>query len=182
MTRSHGFAPIARPDARVLILGSLPGAESLARQQYYAHPRNVFWRIMGEVVGAGPELSYADRGERLMACGIALGDVCLEATRAGSLDSAISAPQANDFTGFFAEHQMIQSILFNGRAAEGLFSRLVRPQLSPAHAAIACHALPSTSPAHASMPFAEKSARWRQTLISGIESATMTVLVEGPPP
>ena len=127
MSFCMSFPPIARTDARILILGSLPGAESLARQQYYAKPQNSFWRIMGALVGAGPEIVYADRLVRLIDHHIAVWDVCASAMREGSLDAAIKSPEANDFRSFLTIHVGISLICFNGRAAEKLFDKLVRP-------------------------------------------------------
>ena len=103
---SKGFPPVSRADARVLILGSLPGQVSLARVQYYAQPRNAFWPIMGRLFGAAPELPYEERLERLMARGVALWDVCAEGRRPGSLDQKIDRASVapNDFAGFLAAH------------------------------------------------------------------------------
>jgi len=147
-----------------LILGSLPGAESLAKQQYYAKTQNSFWKIMGELAGAFPALPYEERLERLKAHGIAVWDVCAAADRVGSLDSAIKAPKPNDFAGFFAAHAAIERICFNGQPAGKLFDRLARPALPEAIALLPRVVLPSTSPAHAGMPFEEKLARWRAAL------------------
>src|SRR5687768_16280967 len=99
--KSFGFEALAAPDARLLILGTLPGAVSLACGQYYAQPRNAFWRIMGELVGASIELPYAKRVECLVAERLALWDVCAVAQRRGSLDAAIQSMQPNDFATFF---------------------------------------------------------------------------------
>ena len=88
--RAEGFPPVSRRDARVLVLGTLPGPESLRQQQYYAQPRNAFWRIFGELVEAGPDLSYALRLEVLIQHRIALWDVCAAAERVGALDAAMS--------------------------------------------------------------------------------------------
>ncbi len=97
MDASVGFPPVARHDARLLILGSLPGQRSLQAAQYYAHPQNAFWRIMQEVTGAGG--TYEQRCERLIANGIALWDVLAESVRPGSMDADIQMPsaEANDF-------------------------------------------------------------------------------------
>lgn len=156
------FPPVARADARLLILGTLPGPESLRQQRYYAKPQNVFWRIMGEIAGAGPETPYEERLERLMTQGIALWDVCAEAERAGALDSAIKSPRAHDFASFFAAHPAIVRVRFNGQKAAKLFHKLVPVQAIPA--SVTFTTLPSTSPAHAGMRFEEKLARWREGL------------------
>lgn len=166
MTLSIGFPPVERADARLLILGSLPGAESLRQQQYYAKPQNSFWRIMGLLVGASPDLPYATRLQKLQEQRIALWDVCHAAERAGSLDSAIRKPQPNDFVAFFAAHPALTHLCFNGQPAAKLFARLVKPQLAQDNFTYAT--LPSTSPAHAGMRFEEKLARWREA-IGGVD-------------
>jgi hypoxanthine-DNA glycosylase len=163
-SRSRGFPPIAAPDARVLILGSLPGQASLAAQQYYAQPRNAFWRIMGELIDAGPDVPYRERVARLRASGIALWDVCKAAERPGSLDAAIvpGSIVINDFSRFFLEHPHIARVCVNGGTAHRLYLRMVQPGLRDPWAALPVHLLPSTSPAHASLRFAQKLERWRQ--------------------
>jgi hypoxanthine-DNA glycosylase len=159
-----GFKAVARSDARVLILGTLPGAESLKRRQYYAKPQNSFWEIMGELVGATPDLPYAERKQRLTEHGIALWDVCAMAERKGSLDAAIRSPTPNDFAAFFKTHPDIELICFNGQAAEKLFRRYVTPRLPENVLCVPGLILPSTSPAHAGMPFEQKLAHWREAL------------------
>ena len=161
---SRSFAPVAQPDARVLILGSMPGTASLAAAKYYAHPRNLFWPFMGDCVGAAPGLPYPERLLRLSAAGIALWDVLASCERPGSLDSAIRdhTAHANDFVAFFSSHPCITALLFNGAKAEQSFRRLVLPGL--AHAGLHYQRLPSTSPANASQGAADKLARWRQGL------------------
>src|SRR5262245_18742333 len=130
--RSRGFPPIEAPDARVLILGSLPGQASLAARQYYAQPRNAFWRIMGELCGAGLDLPYDERADRLRQGGIALWDVCRAASRPGSLDASIDPASivANDFGRFFESHPRIVAVYANGATAHRLYERLVRPGLA----------------------------------------------------
>ena len=164
--RSRGFPPIAAPDARVLILGSLPGQVSLARQQYYAQPQNAFWRIMGALVNAGPDVPYGERAMRLAARRIALWDVCKAATRAGSLDSSIEAHSiiTNDFRSFFRSHPALELVCTNGGTATRLFQQRVLPRLPVATRAIRVEPLPSTSPAHATLRFEQKLARWRAAL------------------
>ena len=160
MAAIQSFPPVAAPDARRLILGSMPGEASLSAGQYYAHPRNAFWRIMGDLLGAGPVLSYPERLARLTAVGIALWDVVADCERSGSLDAAIvrESVQANDFRRFFVEHPGIERVFFNGAAAESLFRRHVLPGLNGMP--IELYRLPSTSPAHAARGYAEKLAAW----------------------
>jgi TDG/mug DNA glycosylase family protein len=164
-----GFAPIADDRARVLILGSLPGRQSLAMGQYYAQPQNAFWRIMGHLFGAEPRLGYAVRLERLRAHGIAVWDVLAAGERAGSLDSAIVASSivVNDFRSFLGLHPGIGLICFNGSKAAELYRRKVVPLLAPPLAALETRRLPSTSPAHASLRFEEKLEHWSAALVPG---------------
>lgn len=154
----------AQSDARVLILGTLPGKLSLEKQQYYAQPRNVFWKIMGELVDARPELPYQTRIQRLQESGIALWDVYAAAAREGSLDANIqtTGSQLNDVATFLKSHPDIRMICFNGKRAEVAFKRGVK---MPAHLQeITLRPLPSTSPAHAAMPFSDKLRDWRTAM------------------
>lgn len=162
--RLQGFPPVAARTARVLVLGSMPGAASLRAGQYYAHPQNRFWPIMGELVGALPGLPYPQRLRRLTAAGIALWDVLAACEREGSLDSAIrdDTAVANDFGTFFSTHRGVRAVLFNGSKAEAAFRRFVQPSLPPLD--LDCRRLPSTSPANASQPAASKLAAWRDAL------------------
>jgi hypoxanthine-DNA glycosylase len=164
VTRCVGFPPVARADARVLVLGTLPGAESLRRAQYYANRQNVFWRIMAELTGIAPDAPYETRLEALQESGVALWDVCAAARREGSLDAAIKETTPNDFDGFFRAHPCIELIGFNGQAAEKLFRQHVAPSLPEAARKIPGVTLPSTSPAHASMNFERKRTLWREAL------------------
>jgi TDG/mug DNA glycosylase family protein len=163
---SAGFPPLADAAARALVLGSLPGVKSLEMQQYYAQPYNGFWRIMGELFGAGRELDYAARVERLRAHGLAVWDVLAAGEREGSLDSAIvpASIVVNDFNAFFERHPHVRLICFNGNTAADLFRRKVLPGLAPEWAALERRALPSTSPAYASLKFEQKLARWSAAL------------------
>ncbi len=167
MTLSHGFPPVAAPTARILILGSLPGAESLRRAQYYAQPHNRFWWIMGHLFGASPATPYDQRLEILRQANIALWDVCQAARRAGSLDASIVQASVipNPIAAFLTAHRHAELICFNGRGAEKLFNTLVLPTLPAQQAAIRRTLLPSTSPAYASMRPEEKLARWRTALL-----------------
>jgi hypoxanthine-DNA glycosylase len=156
---SVGFPPVARSDARVLILGSLPSERSLAKRQYYAHPQNAFWPIMHELVGATG--SYAQRCECLIAAGIALWDVLCRSVRPGSMDADIqlNTSEVNDFEGFISNHRNIGLICFNGKKAEQMFHKFVEQETIRAQ--LRFETLPSTSPAYASMSFADKLNKWR---------------------
>ena len=146
----------------MLILGSLPGERSIREQQYYAHPQNAFWRIMAELYGVSG--NYADRAAQLCTHGIALWDVLHSSVRPGSMDADIKLDRAtvNDFPGFFAAHQGIALIAFNGKKAEQLFRRFVDPLGVVSD--VERVSLPSTSPAYAAMPFSGKLAAWRAAL------------------
>jgi TDG/mug DNA glycosylase family protein len=159
---SAGFAPIAQQDARVLILGSLPGQRSLHESEYYAHPRNAFWRIMKELFSIDGD--YATRCADLMANQIALWDVLARSIRPGSMDADIQveSSKANDFKGFLTAHDAINLVCFNGRKAGQLFDRLIdEKQLAPG---LRFEVLPSTSPAYAAMSFDKKLSVWREII------------------
>ncbi|MBS3965390.1 MAG: DNA-deoxyinosine glycosylase [Methylomonas sp.] len=166
MTAIYSFPPIASPDAQTLILGSIPGQASLAANQYYAHPRNPFWRIMAALLGFLPDAAYADKTRHLLRANIALWDVVASCQRPGSLDSNIDQASviANDVPAFLADHPGINRVFFNGSTAEHSFRRLVLPQLDAC--SLVLQRLPSTSPAHASLSFAEKLAAWSVVLES----------------
>jgi len=159
---SIGFDPIASTDARVLILGSLPSRQSLQRNEYYGNPQNAFWRVMGELFGAGPDISYQDRAAKLKRCGIAVWDVLRSSVRPGSMDAAIEPATAapNDFQTFFDEHTMLELLCFNGKKAAELYQRLVAVQGITSIGNIEFRTMPSTSPAYASMNLDEKVRHW----------------------
>lgn len=155
----RSFPPVADEGATTLILGSMPGLESLRQQQYYAHPANAFWKIMGELVGANPALPYEARLRKLTRARIALWDVLASCERNSSLDAHIRNEEANDFAGFFAHHTGVTHIFFNGAKAEQSFRKHVlgKQNLPP----LTLQRLPSTSPAHAGMRFDEKLSAWK---------------------
>lgn len=157
------FPPIARRDARVLVLGTMPSVASLAKLQYYGHAQNAFWRIMGRLFGAERELPYEERKQILCARGVAVWDVLKECYREGSLDSAIEieSEEPNDFVGFFRTHRQVRAVFFNGHKAESLYRRHVLPTLARLDFELHYERLPSTSPAHAGRNFEEKLAAWR---------------------
>jgi TDG/mug DNA glycosylase family protein len=157
--QSFCLPPVADKKSRVLILGSMPGVASLRAQQYYAHPQNAFWPIMGDLVGASPDLPYARRLTTLKKAGIALWDVLACCFRGGSLDSAIVGEELNDLAGFLAAHPGIARIGFNGAKAAESFARGVDRTTLPKGLSLV--RLPSTSPAHAGMSRQKKLAAWR---------------------
>jgi len=158
----QGFAPIAQPDARLLVLGSMPGGASLAAAQYYAHPRNAFWAVMEAVWGVPRSLPYAERARAVHTQGIAIWDVVARCRRRTSLDADIESGSvvANDFATFLGEHRHIRHIAFNGAGAEALYRRHVLPVLPQALQQLACTRLPSTSPAHAGLALQAKIRAW----------------------
>lgn len=167
--RVCSFPPVARSDARLLILGSMPGAASLAAHRYYAHPYNQFWRIMGALYQAGPELPYAQRLERLQAHGIALWDVFESCARSGSLDSSIDHGSAivNDIPALLQRCPQISRICCNGTTSFTAFKRHLGAELARSRPSLRIERLPSTSPANASWSPSRKLAAWRTALVEG---------------
>jgi hypoxanthine-DNA glycosylase len=158
----HSFAPVSNAQARILILGSMPGKESLKQNQYYAHPQNAFWKILGELVGFDQHLPYEDRLHKLTAAHIALWDVLASCEREISLDTHIRNEKANDFASFFAQHPHITYVFFNGAKAEQSFSKFaLNKQKLPT---LIYRRLPSTSPAHAGMRYEEKLGLWKEAI------------------
>jgi TDG/mug DNA glycosylase family protein len=159
--RIRSFAPIADRRARILILGSMPGEASLRRGQYYAHPQNLFWRIIDALLDIDRPASYGERVKALKARRIALWDVLHSCVREGSLDTRIEDEAANDFERFFRSHPEISHVFFNGAKAEASFRRHV---LAGIGRPLRYRRLPSTSPAHAALSFRRKLAAWRVIL------------------
>jgi hypoxanthine-DNA glycosylase len=159
--RIRSFAPIAGRNARVLVLGSMPGRASLQAGRYYAHPQNAFWRIASALLGLAPEAPYSARVRALKRARIALWDVLHSCVRDGSLDTMIEQETANDFKAFFRAHPGITHVFFNGAKAEASFRRHVLARMS---VRLRYARLPSTSPAHASLAYRCKLAAWRVIL------------------
>jgi len=157
-----GFPCVEAYGGSVLILGSMPSQRSLQKAQYYGHPRNAFWPIMGELFDAGPDKPYEERLAILTGHQIVLWDVLKACRRPGSLDASIDEASVviNDFAGLLHRHSGIRQVFFNGRKAAELFRRRVSIRL-PEAARLSCQVLPSTSPAYAGMQFGEKLERWR---------------------
>ena len=155
--RKRCFDPVVDADTRLLILGSLPGEKSLAHSQYYAHPQNKFWMLLGEVLGVElTSLPYVERLATLLAHGVGLWDVVAQAHRAGSLDSNIRNRDDNDLPGLLARFPAIGAIAFNGGTAAKLGIKVLGAQVSRYRIV----ALPSSSPAH-TKPYLEKLEQWR---------------------
>ena len=159
--RLLGLAPIVGANTRVLVLGSFPGAASLARQQYYAHPQNQFWRILQAIFPASPlglgADAYALRCEWLLARGLGVWDVYASCEREGSLDAAIRQPEVNDFVGLARCCPQLTTIAHNGGES-------FKHAKHTAVLGLPVYKLPSTSPAHASWTFERKLAAWREVM------------------
>jgi double-stranded uracil-DNA glycosylase len=156
------FNYVSSENAVVLILGSMPGKESLLQQQYYAHPRNLFWDIMEQMLGINKSLPYQERLTKLKQNRIALWDVVSECRRKGSLDSNIdiTSASANDFVSFFQHYNNIRNVFFNGKKAENLFKYFVLKKGLLEHVNLTYYYLPSTSPANASISREVKLEQW----------------------
>jgi hypoxanthine-DNA glycosylase len=154
----RGFPPIIDRRTETLILGSFPSEASLAAGQYYAHPRNQFWRLLGDLLGEPlAELDYGERAERVLAHRFGIWDVLDACRRPGSLDADIRDARPNDFASLRRLAPRLQHVLFNGGTA-GRFARRF------AAAGFATAVLPSTSPAHAGRSYRQKLALWQAAL------------------
>lgn len=164
----NSFPPIEPAECRLLILGSMPGKASLTATQYYAHPRNAFWLIMGELLGFDPKLDYPQRIQALQQAGIGLWDVMQSCVRPSSLDSDIieTSIVANDFHAWFNRHPSTGAVLCNGGKAFQSYQRYVLPKLDQPFQQLPRYQLPSTSPAHARLTLKEKQQEWQRVLES----------------
>jgi TDG/mug DNA glycosylase family protein len=176
MHEISGFDPIAAPDARVLILGSMPSKVSKAKEQYYGHAKNAFWTIMGQLFGAEAELCYGLRKGILMTHRVAVWDVLKTCHRLGSLDGSIEMDSIviNDFNEFFSRHLQIRHVFFNGMIAEKIYRKYILPTLPERFDYLVYHRLPSTSPAHAALSLTQKMKAWQE-----IKQCMATELAEG---
>ncbi len=156
----ESFPPQVAADCRVLVLGTVPSVRSLALRQSYGHSQNLFWPFMGELFDAGPDLPYAERIARLHALGIGIWDVLHHCERPGSLDSAIvrASEVPNDIPALLAATPTIRAIVFNGAKAHQSFRRHLAERIDATNVRLV--ALPSTSPANASMTRTDKLAAW----------------------
>ncbi|WP_243633325.1 DNA-deoxyinosine glycosylase [Paenibacillus xerothermodurans] len=164
VTRLQGLPPVVDRSCTVLVLGSMPGVQSLYKQEYYGNPRNHFWRLLYTLYGADAEPSdiYEERLEFALRHHVALWDVLASCERKGSLDADIRQPEANDFPAFFQAYPALQRVFFNGQAAERMYRKHVIPVLRAqgVGAKLRCATLPSTSPAR-TISFEAKLAMWR---------------------
>lgn len=157
MSFKRAFDPVVDTRTRLLILGSLPGDVSLKAGQYYGHPQNGFWRLVGGLISVDlVARPYPDRLEALKAAGIGLWDVIASADRPGSLDAAIRNAEEADLNRLVDSLPALRGIAFNG----GTAARLGRRNLIP-RPGLAMIDLPSSSPAH-TRPLAEKAATWNR--------------------
>lgn len=162
MSSVHSFPPIEPGQARVLILGSMPGKASLLANQYYAHPRNAFWPILSSLLGFDHKLPYEKRVEALRQAGVGVWDVLKTCTRTSSLDSDIVTDSIviNDFPAWFQRHPDTRAVFCNGGKAYETYCKKALPLLPETHRDLPLHRLPSTSPAHAALRLEEKLERW----------------------
>jgi hypoxanthine-DNA glycosylase len=152
----HSFPSISNPDAKVLLLGTMPGVKSLALQQYYGHPQNSFWKLLFTIFEEPFSTDYRVKQALLLKHGIALWDVLQACEREGSLDSAIMKEVPNNFEAFLKQHPNITRIFFNGQKAAAFFKKHVT--LNDNYSYVT---LPSTSPANAGKSFEQKLAEWQ---------------------
>lgn len=163
----NSFSPVVTEECTVLVLGTMPGVDSLNGQEYYAHKQNAFWFIMGECFGASFDLPYDERLQILTQNNIALWDVLFQCQREGSLDSKIRNEKANDIEAFIGLHKKLQRILFNGKKAEQLFNKYITlPKNSRGNYInnLKFFTVPSSSPAMAMLSKAQKLTIWKEAL------------------
>ncbi len=162
MKKINSFLPLCHTDARILILGSIPGNASLTVEEYYAHPRNAFWPIMSQLFSISLNLNYEQRCKQLIHYNMALWDVMAHCQRTGSLDTNIKnkSIRTQNFNDFFHLHNKINAVFFNGTKAEKEYNKRVAPHLDPQHAHLQYQRLPSTSPAMATLSHEQKAIQW----------------------
>lgn len=150
----HSFAPIVNQNSNVLILGTMPGNDSLKHNQYYAHSRNVFWKLLFEIYNIEYSADYNVKKQLLINNQVALWDVLESCFRQSSLDSDIIQERPNDIEQLLEKHSLIKHIVFNGKAAERYFNKYFK------HLSISSKVMPSTSPANA-ISYSKKIAEWK---------------------
>lgn len=163
--RIIGFPPIVSDNARVLIFGTMPGVDSLARNEYYAKVNNQFWHIMESICGISKNENYAERIARLKDKGIAIWDVLQTCERQGSLDENITDVKPNDFNMFFSIYLTIKAVFFNGEKARTYYEVYVQPRLIGKPSTLSLITLPSTSPANTKQTLIQKITIWQEKLL-----------------
>ncbi len=155
----QSLPPISDSKSKILILGTMPGEESISKQEYYAHPRNLFWKIIAEITGNELPINYSQKKELLLKENIAIWDVCEICQRKGSLDSEIIDETPNDLEVFLKDRPLIKTIGFNGNKAANLFDKYFNRKTDFKY-----FVLPSTSPANASISWEKKLDRWKRNI------------------
>ncbi len=157
MKTLYSFYPLINDQSKIIILGSMPGEESLKKNQYYGNPKNQFWKIIYTLFNTDPESEYEDRLLFLLKNKIALWDVIRTCNRKGSLDSDIKAEKVNDFEKLFNNYPAVERIYFNGKKAAEIYGRKIGSLLQNLDPAV----LPSTSPAY-TIGFDIKLENWKR--------------------
>lgn len=160
MDYKFSFAPIVGKDARVLVLGSIPGDRSLALGEYYGHPQNRFWRVMARLCAQETPVSYPEKKEMLLKNGIALWDVAHHAFRPGSMDSDIRNETPNDIPALAASLPQLHTVAFNGKTAERLYDKYF-----PRIPTLRYLSMPSTSPANAAFSLERLCGCWEKIML-----------------
>ncbi|MCF6129569.1 DNA-deoxyinosine glycosylase [Flavobacterium sp. AS60] len=155
----QSFPSISDTNAKILILGTMPGAQSLALNEYYGNRRNHFWQLLFTIFNEPYTIDYPEKKNLILKNHIALWDVLQDCVREGSLDSAILQEVPNDFNDFLKAHPNITHIFFNGQQAAKFFKKYVAIDTN-----YTLVTLPSTSPANAGISFEGKLTAWRQIL------------------
>jgi len=162
-TRLQGLTPIVSPATVVLVLGSFPGARSLTQGRYYAHPQNHFWKILQALWPSSPlppGTAYLERSDWLLERGLGVWDVYATCARDGSLDASIRDAVLNDFAAL--DMPRLAAVAHNGAESFRHAPKVVAALCKGGHALLPAYKLPSTSPAHAAMPFERKCEAWRE--------------------
>ena len=155
----ESFSPVVGSDPKILILGTMPGRKSLEMQEYYAHPRNILWKIIFNLLKVTEKNTYSEKIELVKEKQIALWDVCYSCRREGSLDSNIKDETPNQIPDFLKKHPSIEIIIFNGQKAREKYLKYYDYIKE-----LEYHCLPSTSPANTSMNFQEKLVKWGNSI------------------
>jgi len=156
MMRKIAFPPLVNSDSRILLLGTMPGEESLRKQQYYGHKQNHFWKIIYSIFNTPFSDDYEERKALILSKGIALWDVLESCEGCGSLDSSIKNEQPNDFECFYKKYPQIKHVIFTSKKASGFYKKYVGLDAEKTYIT-----LPSPSPAHARMTLQQKTEKWK---------------------